>query len=52
MIKEKIESIIARLGRFTMEGGTGRDEDETKRKMILFEYVSSADHEPVPPVTL
>ena len=47
-IKDKTESTLARLGRFTVEGGTAKDKGELKRKMILFEYVGATQHEPVP----
>jgi hypothetical protein len=48
VIKEKTESTLARLGRFTAEGDAVMDEDESKRKMILFECVLSIRGEPLP----
>ena len=38
-VKEKIESTLARLDRLTAEDGTFGDQDESRRKLILFEYV-------------
>ena len=46
-MREKTESVLARLGRLTVEGGAGTDKGESKRKMILFECVLSMHHEPV-----
>ena len=31
-----------------MEGGTPKDKGESKRRMILFEYVAATHHDPVP----
>ena len=43
-VKEKIESMLARLGRLTAEDGSVGDQDESKRKLILFECVSLIHH--------
>jgi hypothetical protein len=42
--KGKVESILARLGRLKVKGGTVDDEDESKWRRILFEWVLSVDY--------
>ena len=43
-MKEKVQSILARLGRFGVEDNSFRDEDALKRKMTLFECVVLVSH--------
>lgn len=43
ILQGKIESVLARLGRLNVElGGTVGDKDESKRRTLLFEWVSFA----------
>ena len=51
-VKEKIESMLSRLGRLTAEDGTFGDQDESKRKLILFEYVLPTRSEREPTLIL
>ena len=43
-VKEKVQSTLARLGRFRVEDNSFRDEGTLKRKMALFECVVLVYH--------